>query len=57
MRRWNLEDRALGDVLRSCAAAREDADLSANTAMALTRSLADWSARLGLSPRHAKENG
>jgi len=57
MRRWNLEDRALGDLLRSCEAAREDADLSANTAMALTRSLADWSARLGLSPRHAKENG
>src|SRR5207244_10317603 len=39
--RWNLEGSALGDVLRSCEAARHDPDLRAHAAIALSRSLAD----------------
>jgi hypothetical protein len=55
--RWNLEGAALKDLLRSCEVAREDADLSSDAAIALSGSLADWTARLGLSPRQTKENG
>jgi hypothetical protein len=55
--RWNFEGSGLKDLLRSCEAVRKDPDLSTNTAIALSGSLADWTARLGLSPRQTKENG
>jgi Domain of unknown function (DUF4350) len=55
--RWNLEGPALGELLRSCEAARHDARLSTDAAITLSRSLSDWTARLGLSPRQMKENG
>jgi hypothetical protein len=55
--RWNVDGPALGELLRSCEAARRDSNLSTDAALALSRSLADWSARLGLSPRQTKENG
>jgi Domain of unknown function (DUF4350) len=53
--RWNLEGQALGELLRSCERARHDPNLSTEAAIALSRSLTDWTARLGLSPRQMKE--
>jgi uncharacterized protein DUF4350 len=55
--RWDLEGSALKDLLRSCEAARQDANLSTEAAIALSRSLADWTAKFGLSRRQTKENG
>jgi len=55
--RWNLEGPAFGELLRSCERARHDSSLSTEAAIALSRSLTDWTARLGLSPRQMKENG
>ena len=55
--RWNLEGPALREMLHLCERARQDPNLSTEAAIALSRSLTDWTARLGLSPRQMKENG
>jgi hypothetical protein len=47
--RWNLDDPALGELLRACDAARREPRLSTGRALLLTRSLWDYSNTLNLA--------
>jgi hypothetical protein len=53
--RASLDDPAFGDLLRACAAAREDPRLSAAAALSLTRSLYDYALKLDLFGAATKE--
>ncbi len=46
--RWHLDDRAFGDLIRACDAARDDPRLTVSAALELTRALWDYSRRLDL---------
>jgi hypothetical protein len=52
--RWHLEDRAFGDLLRACDAARDDPRLTVSAALELTRALWDYSRKLDLLEPVAK---
>ena len=47
--RFKVDDPAFGDLLRSCEAARHDPNLKPDEALALTRSIAGYAAKLGVS--------
>jgi hypothetical protein len=55
--RWRISDPAFGDLLRACEAARHDPGLAENAALALTRSLADWTEKLRSFPTSREEIG
>jgi hypothetical protein len=47
--RFKVDGPAFGDLLRSCEAARHDPNLRSDEALALTRSIAGYAAKLGVS--------
>ncbi len=54
--RWNIDDPAIGVMLRSCESARHDASLTAGRALRLTQSLSDLAVRLDLVRLSNKEH-